>query len=112
MAMFVKALAVVWGIMGLANFSNIFLTASSDPRIAAMGPGPKFNGSVFLLGSLLMFGIALFMERLKKRAEGDESGSSDSKVDGRLNDLKALRRRGLLSSREYRAKREQIIGDI
>ncbi len=109
MALLLKAMSVVWGLLGLIN---LVLDPGAE---ATAGTGfyltPRFNAFVFLGSAGLVFVLAFVLDhRMRKLATKRPAHKNiDPKNEVRLRELRQLRGRGLVKGREYRRKRDEIL---
>lgn len=113
MTVVIKILGILWAAVGLAN---LLLLTRQDVATTYIINGPGFNAAFFLTCSavlLVMVSLSGHRQKSAKRPAADAGGNGyDSQIEARLLEIKSLRAKGLLSTKEYKIKREQIIKEI
>ncbi|MFH1261575.1 MAG: SHOCT domain-containing protein [Candidatus Micrarchaeota archaeon] len=108
MATLLKWVGGIWAVIGVGNLIGMpWTTAGQELLITA---GLMLNVLLFVVPGLIVYGIGSAIT--KKQAPAAVPAEPKKSVESRLQELAALRDKGLVSAEEFEARRKQLLNEV
>ncbi len=107
MATLLKWVGGIWAVVGVGNLVGMPWTTAGQGLLTA---GLMFNVLLFIVPGLIVYGIGSAIT--KKQAPAAAPSAPVRSVENRLQELTALKGKGLISAEEFEDRRKQLLNEV
>ncbi len=107
MATLLKWVGGIWAVIGVGNLVGMPWTTAGRGLLTA---GLMLNVLLFVVPGLIVYGIGSAIT--EKQAPAAAPLKPKKSVESRLQELAALKDKGLISAEEFEARRKQLLNEV
>lgn len=108
MATLLRWVGGIWAVIGVGNLIGMPWTTAGQGLLTA---GLMFNMLLFVVPGLIVYGIGSAISK-KQTPAAELPAETKKSVENRLQELAALKDKGLVSADEFEIRRKQLLNEV